>query len=268
MLIKNKLILYSIFLLASFMIMVILGYLLVFPQVIRCYAIDLANFSKHKNHIYISADTNPVEADTLFSLLKAARQRLSVFWGKGQSEYTIIYCHSDELYRKYGSVNGSPANYFGTPFGIYVVIGPQGLNIDVISHEMCHAELTRRIGWLTMAREIPQWFNEGVALMVDYRYPGAGMDNTYQNYQRKWKQASLQGQINIPLQDLQEVEMFYKGDMLWVNLAYLRSGLEVSRWLAKVKQQGLLQLVQALQNDASFNETYTQVEKNGENSNK
>ncbi len=255
-------------LLASFAGMLAITYLLVFPQVIRCYTIDLADFSKHKRHVYISANTGPEEQETLFSLLQDARQRLSVFWGKGQSEPTIIFCHTEELYKKYGSVSGSPANYFGTPLGTYVVIGPQGLNIDVISHEMCHAELTQRIGWLTMSREIPQWFNEGVALMVDYRYPGAGMDNTYENYQRKWQQTSLQGQINIPLQDLQEVEMFYKGDMLWVNLAYLRSGLEVSRWLAKVKQQGLLQLIQALQNNASFDETYLQVEQKAENSRK
>jgi hypothetical protein len=141
--------------------------------------------------------------------------------------------------------------------GTYVVISPQGLNVDVISHEMCHAELTHRLGWLTMSRKIPQWFNEGIALMVDYRYPDKGVDNTYENYLRKWQQTSMQGQIHVSLQDLETVESFYRGDNFWVNLAYLRSGLEVSKWLEKVEQQGLLDLTQALQSGASFEEAWT-----------
>jgi hypothetical protein len=107
-----------------------------------------------------------------------------------------------------------------------------------------------------MSREVPQWFNEGVALMVDYRYPGNGLDNTYQNYLRKWQQSSLEGQIAVSLQELESVESFYRGDAFWINLAYLRSGLEVSGWLEKVKQPGLLQFTQALQHEISFEEAW------------
>jgi hypothetical protein len=256
-LLKNRFIRYGIFLLISFLAMVVLGFLLIYPQVIRCYTIGLTGrFNVQGNSIYISEGSSSGETDSLVILLKAANQRLSGFWGNKLSEPTIIFCHTDELYRQYGSTNGSPANYFGTPLGTYVVISPQGLNIDVISHEMCHAELTHRIGWLTMSREIPQWFNEGIALMVDYRYPGKGIVNTYQSYLQKWQQSSLKGQIQISLQDLETVEAFYKGDVFWVNLAYLRSGLAVSGWLEKVGQPGLLQFTQSLQNGASFEEAW------------
>jgi hypothetical protein len=233
------------------------GYLFIYPQVMRGYTINLwGRFTENENHLYISHGTRAGQADSLRTLLTAARQRLTRFWGETQGEPTIIFCHTDALYRKYGSPSGSPANYFGTPLGTYVVISPQGLNIDVISHEMCHAELTHRVGWLTMSREVPQWFNEGVALMVDYRYPGNGLDNTYQNYLRKWQQSSLEGQIAVSLQELESVESFYRGDAFWINLAYLRSGLEVSRWLEKVRQPGLLQFTQALQHEISFEEAW------------
>jgi hypothetical protein len=260
-LIGKRFIGYSILLFIAFLVIVVIIYLFTFPQVTRCYAINFSgSFTKHSNHLYISKGTTLSQTDTLSALLVSARKRLSGFWGNQHSEPTIIFCHTEEVYRKYGSSNGSPANYFGTPLGTYVVIGPQGLDIDVISHEMCHAELTHRVGWLTMARKIPQWFNEGIALMVDYRYPDKGVGNTYRNYLRKWQQTSMQGQIILPLEDLESVESFYKGDMFRVNLAYLRSGLEVSRWLTLVEQRGLLQLIQGLQNGAAFEEAYQHVE--------
>jgi hypothetical protein len=256
-LLRTKLIRYSLFLLISFPVLFLLAFLLIYPQIVRCYTISVwGDFNKHESGVYISKGASDKEVDSLLNLLSESGQRLSGFWGDRQSKPTILFCHTDGLYKKYGSPSGSPANYFGTPLGTFVVISPQGLNTDVISHEMCHAELTHRVGWLTMSREIPQWFNEGVALMVDYRYPDKGMDNTYQNYLRKWQQSSLEGQIKISLQDLESVESFYRGDAFWVNLAYMRSGLEVSRWLEKVNQQGLLQFTEALQNGTSFEEAW------------
>jgi hypothetical protein len=256
-LLRTKLIRYSLFLLISFPVLFILGFLFIYPQIVRFYTINVwGDFNKHESGVYISKGASTKQVDSLFALLKSSGQRLSGFWGDKQSNPAIIFCHTDELYEKYGSLSGSPANYFGTPLGTYVVISPQGLNVDVISHEMCHAELTHRVGWLTMSREIPQWFNEGIALMVDYRYPDKGMDNTYQNYLSKWQRSSLEGQIKISLQDLESVESFYRGDAFWVNLAYMRSGLEVSGWLEKVNQQGLLRFTRALQKGASFEDAW------------
>jgi hypothetical protein len=244
-------------LLISFPVLFILGFLLIYPQIVRFYTINVwGDFNKHESEVYISKGASAKEINLLFNLLSASDQRLAGFWGDRQSKPAVIFCHTDELYKKYGSPSGSPANYFGTPLGTYVVISPQGLNVDVISHEMCHAELTHRVGWLTMTREIPQWFNEGIALMVDYRYPGNGMDNSYEHYLQRWQQSSLQGQIQVSLQDLETVESFYRSDVFWINLAYLRSGLEVSRWLERVEQKGLLQLMQSLQEGAHFEQAY------------
>jgi hypothetical protein len=256
-LLRTKLIRYSLLLLISFPVLFILGFLFIYPQIVRFYTIDVwGDFNKHESGVYISKGASTKEIDLLSNLLTTSGQRLAGFWGDRQSKPAIIFCHSDELYRKYGSTSGSPANYFGTPLGTYVVISAQGLNVDVISHEMCHAELTHRVGWLTMAREIPQWFNEGIALMVDYRYPGNGMDNSHKHYLERWQQSSLQGQILVSLQDLETVESFYRGDAFLINLAYLRSGLEVSGWLERVEQKGLLQLMQALQEGVPFEQAY------------
>jgi len=50
-----------------------------------------------------------------------------------------------------------------------VMIGPNGQNVDVVAHEMAHAELFLRVGWLARWLQIPTWFDEGVAMQVDYR---------------------------------------------------------------------------------------------------
>lgn len=239
------------------MLIVAGGFLVSYPQVVRCYTIQLSGaFDAYERNVYISKGTGAQQARSLLLLLAQSRQRLASFWGSRQSEPTLIFCHSDELYRKYGSISGSPANYFGTPLGTFVVISPQGLNVDVLSHEMCHAELTHRVGWFTMSREVPQWFNEGIALMVDYRYPDKGVANTYKHYQQKWQQTSMQGQIQVSLKDLETVESFYRNDNFWVTLAYLRSGLEVAKWLEGAGKQGLLDLTQGLHEGISFEEAW------------
>lgn len=51
--------------------------------------------------------------------------------------------------------------------GYYVVIGPDGFNEDVIAHELLHSELRTR---LKNKDKVPEWFDEGLATVVDHRY--------------------------------------------------------------------------------------------------
>lgn len=52
-----------------------------------------------------------------------------------------------------------------------LILGPQGLNLDVVSHELAHAELADRLGVVGSTYFIPTWFNEGIAMQVDQRTP-------------------------------------------------------------------------------------------------
>ena len=58
-----------------------------------------------------------------------------------------------------------------TPLGECIVLGPDGSNVDVAAHEFVHAETWYRVGWVNHLLSVPTWFNEGVALIVDYRDP-------------------------------------------------------------------------------------------------
>ena len=125
-LLRTKLIRYSLFLLISFPVLFLLAFLLIYPQIVRCYTISVwGDFNKHESGVYISKGASDKEVDSLLNLLSESGQRLSGFWGDRQSKPTILFCHTDGLYKKYGSPSGSPANYFGTPLGTFVVISPQ-----------------------------------------------------------------------------------------------------------------------------------------------
>jgi aminopeptidase N len=58
-----------------------------------------------------------------------------------------------------------------TPLTQYIFIGPKGQNVDVIAHELMHAEMGVRVGYLADRHSLPIWFKEGFALQVDRRGP-------------------------------------------------------------------------------------------------
>ena len=249
-----------IFLLAAFLF-ILVSYFFAYPQVFRCAIIRFAHFTEIQSGIYTSDSASATQQKELILLIKASRQRLKNFWDTTESKPVIIFCHSAALYQQYGSRNGSPANYFASPLGAYVVISPEGLDLDVISHEMCHAELTGRLGWFRMNTQIPQWFNEGLALMVDYRFPNNNGQVSYPYYRQKWKELTYGSKFTLQLEQLETIESFSSADAYSQQLAYVRSGMEVSRWLEKVPRTGLLHLINQIQAGGDFDETYKKTEK-------
>ncbi len=54
--------------------------------------------------------------------------------------------------------------------GTHIVVGPSGINIDVLAHELSHVEIVARVGYWQW-RRISNRFDEGLAVQADYRYP-------------------------------------------------------------------------------------------------
>lgn len=152
----------------------------------------------------------------------------------------------------------------GTPWGSsYIVLNADGLNTDVVAHELCHAELFERLGWWTTTRQIPQWFNEGLALMVDYRFV-ASTDSLqrYQDYAEECLYLSRGGQFEPSLEEISTMRGFFKHDDAYVMLAYMTAGREVSRWLSKVGKTKVAELTHQIKQGNSFAKTYKTLEGN------
>lgn len=52
-----------------------------------------------------------------------------------------------------------------------IFLGPKGQNIDVVAHELVHAETRYRVSLLREMVALPTWFIEGIATVVDQRQP-------------------------------------------------------------------------------------------------
>ena len=49
------------------------------------------------------------------------------------------------------------------------MVGPKGQNADVVAHELMHAEIADRVGYWGRFTQLPVWFDEGLAMQVDFR---------------------------------------------------------------------------------------------------
>ncbi|MBC3786785.1 hypothetical protein [Spirosoma utsteinense] len=251
-----------------------IGFLILYPQLVRCMRISYSNDFRvvvapgREGFIYVNRSASATQQTQVSRHMVAARHRIRRFWGGQQGKAILIYCTKQAEYEEY-CVGGEGAGCsIGTFWGAsYLILGPDGNSTDVIAHELCHDELFARLGWWRVKRQIPQWFNEGLALMVDYRFSNPSV----------WEQPdSLQPPSNtfdddnlmpfarrpmLKLADLETTRDFFGGDYGHVMLAYQTAADEVSRWLALVGRAGVPALSDAIAEGADFGDAYRQLER-------
>ena len=97
----------------------------------------------------------------------AAIERITRTFGAPVADPYIIYL--DHPARFWPFVFSPYAStHFAGP-RICVVAGPDGRNVDVLAHELVHAEVAARVGFWRRMTQIPVWFDEGAAMQVDDR---------------------------------------------------------------------------------------------------
>ncbi|MBO0950937.1 hypothetical protein [Fibrella forsythiae] len=245
-----------------------LGTVILFPTLWRCLTIAHAsNFKAVQvgtRALYISADASPRQRDVLLTHLQVASERIRRFWGNQQGQAVIIYCPTQEQYSLYCSGGEGAGCSLGMPWGAsFLVLGPEGNSPDVMAHELCHDELFARLGWLTVKQQVPQWFNEGLALMVDYRFSNGNSTprERFLIYDAEWNYRArgpqgLSPQVMPVISSLESTRDFFYGDYGRVMLAYLTAGREVSRWLATVGPTALPRLMTGLSEGGAFATVY------------
>jgi len=251
--------------LISLLIALPLGFLLLYPAVVRCsfvgFSADFQQVQNRENVLYISQSTPSRQQKQLIANDQQASERIRTFWSGKQGQAILIYCHSPEQYADYcgGSSESSAGCSLGTPWGTsFLVLRPEGNNADVIAHERCHDELLARVGWWRTNRQIPQWFNEGLALMVDYRFtnPHVGSLQRARDFHDEWEYRTYGRQMALSLNEIETMRGFFGGDYHHVMLAYYTGATEVSRWLAKVGNKGPVDLARRVGEGEEFEEVY------------
>lgn len=177
--------------------------------------------------IYVEDGMPADRREAAKATVAAARARVRDFYGDLQSRPRVLLCGTDACYRPLGGGSRGIALLDRA-----LILSPRGADTVIIAHELAHAELHRRIGLTaTLARSVPQWFDEGLAVVVsdDPRYLAPGPDRCREN----------------PDGDLPASRA------AWIETAdsaglYAKAGCKVSRWLdAHGGSTGLLRLVES-----------------------
>lgn len=134
---------------------------------IACEAIAFSNFEQVSANVFSSPSVANVQQ--VVKNISNGKERVNSTFGKMIAKPKIVLVGSKDEAAKFGA--NSTATAHNTPFGTCIVLGPNGQNVDVSAHELTHAEVSHRVGWFTHWLEIPVWFDEGVALIVDHREP-------------------------------------------------------------------------------------------------
>lgn len=215
---------------------------IVFPQETRSILISFSNFN-NRSRLYFNAATPQNKIDTVTGLIQQATERVAAFWGQKTCNPKFIYCYKDDDFRKYSISPAVPAVTY-LKLGSYIVLRNNGAVLDIIAHEMSHAELYERIGFYNKLTKIPIWFDEGLAMQNDYR-------NYYSEDTLRVKSKDFKDMPHVKL--YKTGAQFYAGNREQIMLNYMAAKHEVKNWYTKEK---LDKLVKELNSGISFEEAY------------
>ena len=203
-------------------------------------------FTEIADHVYINKG-NIQNHQEILELIEQAEERDRSFWGdlRYLDETIFIICDDEKLIRKIGEDHATVTISFPSEKH-YICISDEYLELDILAHEINHAELRVRLKSRAQAK-IPTWFDEGLALQNDYR-------EIYSEEQ--WISQTDNGKSVVPLEDMDTPAEFYAGEAKDRRFRYLNAKHELNVWLAVHGQQGLLELIDKLNEGEDFNMAY------------
>ena len=175
-------------------------------------------FTEIASHVYINRDYAG-DRQELLEMIEQAKDRVRAFFGElhFQDETILIICDDEKLTRKLGEDHGTVIFSFPAE-AHYICISEEYLELDILAHEITHAELRSRLS-AKAQKAIPTWFDEGLALM------------------------------DTPAE-------FYAGEAEDRRFRYLNAKHELDVWMTVHGQHGLLELFDKLNGGADFTTAY------------
>lgn len=248
------------FVLMLLMMLVVLGFSQ-YRHILFCELVPYSSFHKLSDNIYVSPHIPTEHYFRIKLMLHVADRRISRFWGEKKGNARIIICSQAREYEKYCHSRDGAGCSLGTIYGnSFIVLSYQDMTTDVAAHEMCHIELFERLGWKSTTFDIPQWFNEGLSMMLDHRFVRATDSiSRYEQYLKAWQLRTVPPARRLTLTEISSLKGFFDGDERHVALAYLTAATEVSFWMKNVGRQGLAQFLKKIESGAGF-EAYLQTE--------
>ena len=203
-------------------------------------------FTEIANHVYINRN-GKLDQQEILDLIGQAEERVKVFFGdlRFPDDTIFIICDDENLTRKLGEDHATVS--FSVPSEKhYICISGEYLDLDILAHEITHAELRARLT-AKAQNGIPTWFDEGLALQNDYR----------ERYsEEQWTAQTENGKNVVSLENMDTPSEFYAGEAEDRRFRYLNAKHELDAWMTAHGQHGLLELLERLNGGADFTTAY------------
>jgi hypothetical protein len=207
------------------------------PGPTACLLIGLAELHKLSDGSLTKSESE-VDQQRYIQLTRDARARIESTFGVVESQPILVFFDQPDRFGPFSLNAYGSTQFIGSR--ACVMVGPKGQNVDVVAHELMHAEIHHRVGYLKRFLQLPTWFDEGVAMQVDYR----------SRYSLS-PQDALQTAF---VRDLTTYSTFFKGDDQALTRNYASAKHEVASWLSKVASTSLYSRFQRIRDGQSFAE--------------
>lgn len=124
----------------------------------RCYG-----FERIGSGIYVQHGMSIAQQSLAKRMLALADDRILEFYGGIEYHPRVLICATQECIGRLGG--GDAAS--GSIGAFVLLLGPKGINVIEISHELSLIEVSGRIGlYHSIMGTVPAWYEEGVAVLV------------------------------------------------------------------------------------------------------
>jgi hypothetical protein len=211
------------------------------PGPTACLLVGVADLHKLSDGSLTESESE-VDQQRYVQLTRDARARIKSTFGKVESKPILVFFSRPDGFGPFKLNAYGSTQFIGSR--ACVMVGPKGQSVDVVAHELMHAEIHHRAGYLKRFLQLPTWFDEGVAMQVDYRprYSLSPQDIQNADYVR----------------GLTTFSSFFASDEQAVVRNYASAKQVVASWLSKVGTTSLYSRLQRMRGGESFAEVVTE----------
>jgi hypothetical protein len=210
-----------------------------FPGSTACLLVGFAGLQRLSDDVLTDSQSD-TDQYRYVQLVRDARSRIEATFGPPEAKPVLVFFSKLRTFWFFKPDAFGSTQFMGNR--ACVLIGPKGAGVDVVAHELMHAEIHYRVGYLKRFFQIPTWFDEGVAMQVDHR-------SLYL--------LSQQDSQNAPyVRSLKTPTTFFNGDELTTARNYESAKLVVAAWLQKVGTTSLYARLRDIKAGTSISEMF------------
>ncbi|WP_124948817.1 hypothetical protein [Sulfuriferula thiophila] len=207
------------------------------PGVAACAIIGTEPFVPLLDGTLVESGSSAQDNAAVLQLLSLARTRIQNTFGVPRAKPIVVFFNNPRAFWPLKLNEYASTSFAGTR--ACLIVGPKGQNVDVVAHELMHAELFDRVGFWGRITQVPVWFDEGLAMQVDFR--------------PKYILAGGATPKTKSVKTLDAARDFFVSDNDLLTWNYSAAKVEVAQWLAEVGNSSVYGRLSLIRAGASFN---------------